>query len=67
MVQGRFIEKIMPYKRILDKQLWKDIIQHMVIPDQPVKSNILPERWAMHEVEISTWIDRKTISNKYSI
>ncbi|RHZ85826.1 hypothetical protein Glove_60g156 [Diversispora epigaea] len=37
----------MPYKRILDKQLWKDIIQHMAIPGQPVKSNILPERWVM--------------------
>ncbi|RHZ70948.1 hypothetical protein Glove_264g10 [Diversispora epigaea] len=38
------IEKIMPYKKILDKQLWKDIIQHMAIPEKPIKSNILPAR-----------------------
>ncbi|RHZ89471.1 hypothetical protein Glove_13g169 [Diversispora epigaea] len=38
------IEKIMPYKKILDKQLWKDIIQHMAIPDQPVRAVNLPAR-----------------------
>ncbi|RHZ70942.1 hypothetical protein Glove_264g16 [Diversispora epigaea] len=38
------IDKISPYKMILDKQLWKDIRQHMTVPDRPVKSNILPAR-----------------------
>ncbi|RHZ89498.1 hypothetical protein Glove_13g131 [Diversispora epigaea] len=37
-------DKIIPYKKILDKQLWKDIIQHLAAPDRPVKSIILPAR-----------------------
>ncbi|RHZ87597.1 hypothetical protein Glove_33g275 [Diversispora epigaea] len=37
-------EKIRPYKKILDKQLWEDIKQHQVAPDRPIKSNILPVR-----------------------
>ncbi|RHZ69984.1 hypothetical protein Glove_276g76 [Diversispora epigaea] len=37
-------DKIQPYKKILDKQLWKDIYQHLSIPDRPVKSTILPPR-----------------------
>ncbi|RHZ86538.1 hypothetical protein Glove_50g64 [Diversispora epigaea] len=40
------VDKIVPYKRILDKQLWKDIIQHLGAPDRPVKSIILPARSA---------------------
>ncbi|RHZ75045.1 hypothetical protein Glove_217g153 [Diversispora epigaea] len=37
-------DKIEPYKKILDKQLWKDINQYIVAPEQPVKSIILPPR-----------------------
>ncbi|RHZ89524.1 hypothetical protein Glove_13g91 [Diversispora epigaea] len=37
-------DKIRPYKKLLDKQLWLDINQHLVAPDRPVKSNILPAR-----------------------
>ncbi|RHZ72431.1 hypothetical protein Glove_242g24 [Diversispora epigaea] len=33
-----------PYQKILDKQLWKDIIQHFMSPNQPKKSVILPAR-----------------------
>ncbi|RHZ60977.1 hypothetical protein Glove_350g71 [Diversispora epigaea] len=44
---AEIVRKIMPYKKILDKQLWKDIVQRMAIPDQPVKSNILPARSVM--------------------
>ncbi|RHZ71362.1 hypothetical protein Glove_259g28 [Diversispora epigaea] len=35
---------ILPYKKILDKQLWEDINQHIALPDRPVKSVILPPR-----------------------
>ncbi|RHZ89625.1 hypothetical protein Glove_13g50 [Diversispora epigaea] len=38
------IDKILPYKKILDKQLWKDIIQYLGAPDRPVKSILLPAR-----------------------
>ncbi|RHZ89485.1 hypothetical protein Glove_13g65 [Diversispora epigaea] len=37
-------DKITPYKKILDKQLWKDINQNLAAPDRPVKSIILPAR-----------------------
>ncbi|RHZ87683.1 hypothetical protein Glove_33g259 [Diversispora epigaea] len=37
-------DKFRPYKKILDKQLWEDINQHLVAPDRPIKSNILPAR-----------------------
>ncbi|RHZ82479.1 hypothetical protein Glove_109g165 [Diversispora epigaea] len=37
-------DKIMPYKKILGKQLWEDIQQHLFAPDRPVESIILPAR-----------------------
>ncbi|RHZ85355.1 hypothetical protein Glove_66g165 [Diversispora epigaea] len=37
-------DKIRPFKKILDKQLWEDINQHIVAPDRPIKSNSLPAR-----------------------
>ncbi|RHZ87587.1 hypothetical protein Glove_33g38 [Diversispora epigaea] len=37
-------DKVKPFKKILDKQLWEDINQHLVAPDRPTKSNILPAR-----------------------
>ncbi|RHZ89650.1 hypothetical protein Glove_13g184 [Diversispora epigaea] len=40
-------DKIRPYKKLLDKQLWSDINQHLVAPDQPVKSIILPARFTL--------------------
>ncbi|RHZ81904.1 hypothetical protein Glove_117g86 [Diversispora epigaea] len=39
-----FLDSIRPYKKILDKQLWKDIDQHLLSPERPVKSIILPAR-----------------------
>ncbi|RHZ60522.1 hypothetical protein Glove_352g21 [Diversispora epigaea] len=39
-----FLKKIKPYKKILDKQLWEDLNQYLIDPDQPVKSIILPSR-----------------------
>ncbi|RHZ88393.1 hypothetical protein Glove_23g97 [Diversispora epigaea] len=38
------VDKIKPYKKIIDKQLWEDINQHLLIPDRPIKSTILPPR-----------------------
>ncbi|RHZ89478.1 hypothetical protein Glove_13g74 [Diversispora epigaea] len=37
-------DKIRPYKKILDKQLWKDIHQKLAAPGRSVKSIILPVR-----------------------
>ncbi|RHZ43285.1 hypothetical protein Glove_811494g2 [Diversispora epigaea] len=38
------LDSVRPYKKILDKQLWKDIDQHLLSPTRPVKSIILPAR-----------------------
>ncbi|RHZ57041.1 hypothetical protein Glove_395g4 [Diversispora epigaea] len=37
-------EKVKPYKKILEKQLWNDLIQHHMFPNKPVKSLVLPAR-----------------------
>ncbi|RHZ65273.1 hypothetical protein Glove_318g43 [Diversispora epigaea] len=38
------LDRIEPYKKILEKQLWKDINHHLLSPTRPVKSIILPAR-----------------------
>ncbi|RHZ75154.1 hypothetical protein Glove_217g68 [Diversispora epigaea] len=38
------MDKIKPYKKILDKQLWNDWKQYLMLPDRPIKSIILPPR-----------------------
>ncbi|RHZ75167.1 hypothetical protein Glove_217g57 [Diversispora epigaea] len=38
------MNKIKPYKKILDKQLWNDLKQHLILPNQSVESIILPPR-----------------------
>ncbi|RHZ83772.1 hypothetical protein Glove_87g254 [Diversispora epigaea] len=37
-------KKMKPYKKILEKQLWDDIILHSMSPNEPVNSFILPAR-----------------------
>ncbi|RHZ67596.1 hypothetical protein Glove_300g6 [Diversispora epigaea] len=37
-------EKVKPYEKILEKQLWDDMIQHHMSPNKPVKSLVLPAR-----------------------
>ncbi|RHZ64804.1 hypothetical protein Glove_320g143 [Diversispora epigaea] len=37
-------EKLKPYRNILGMQLWDDLFQHRIFPNQPVKSLVLPER-----------------------
>ncbi|RHZ78302.1 hypothetical protein Glove_166g95 [Diversispora epigaea] len=67
------LDKVEPYKEILDKQLWKDLKQHLKSPNGTMKSVILPARSILIQefffstiiseeqaAEISTWIDRKT-------
>ncbi|RHZ73539.1 hypothetical protein Glove_230g213 [Diversispora epigaea] len=38
------LDKIKPYKKILDKQLWNDLKQHLILPYRPILSIILPPR-----------------------
>ncbi|RHZ61234.1 hypothetical protein Glove_349g119 [Diversispora epigaea] len=38
------LDKIRPFKKILDKQLWEDLTQYLISPDRPVNSIILPAR-----------------------
>ncbi|RHZ73921.1 hypothetical protein Glove_228g72 [Diversispora epigaea] len=37
-------EKLKPYKKILGMQLWDDLNQRLLFPNQPVKSLVLPAR-----------------------
>ncbi|RHZ75110.1 hypothetical protein Glove_217g48 [Diversispora epigaea] len=43
------MDKIKPYKKILDKQLWNDLKQHLILPDQPINSIILPPRLVLKQ------------------
>ncbi|RHZ51143.1 hypothetical protein Glove_482g59 [Diversispora epigaea] len=38
------LEKVKPYKKILEKQLWGDIIQHSISPNKPITSLVLQAR-----------------------
>ncbi|RHZ53616.1 hypothetical protein Glove_440g21 [Diversispora epigaea] len=68
-------EKLKPYRNILGMQLWDDLHQQLIFPNQPVKSLVLPARIISnqkineristiinkeHIAEISSWIDRKS-------
>ncbi|RHZ75112.1 hypothetical protein Glove_217g42 [Diversispora epigaea] len=41
--------KIKPYKKILDKQIWNDLKQYLILPDHPVESIILPPRLVLKQ------------------
>ncbi|RHZ73587.1 hypothetical protein Glove_230g162 [Diversispora epigaea] len=43
------VYKIKPYKKILDKKLWNDLKQHLMLPDHPVESIILPPRLVLKQ------------------
>ncbi|RHZ73655.1 hypothetical protein Glove_230g127 [Diversispora epigaea] len=54
ILNSDFIDKIKPYKKILDKQIWNDLKQHLILPDRPIKSTILPPRLVLkHESSAS--------------
>ncbi|CAG8616992.1 7847_t:CDS:2 [Paraglomus occultum] len=61
-----FSRKVRPYKRILPKGLFEDLISHYLDPDKPVESTILPPRIPLFESVIiepifgsllANWID----------
>ncbi|RHZ87077.1 hypothetical protein Glove_40g59 [Diversispora epigaea] len=41
---ANIMDKVKPYRKILDEQLWDDLIQYLLLPDRPIKSIILPAR-----------------------
>ncbi|RHZ85578.1 hypothetical protein Glove_64g49 [Diversispora epigaea] len=44
-IPGEFIwKKVKPYKNIFEEQLWDDIIQHLISPNEPITSLVLPAR-----------------------
>ncbi|RHZ44241.1 hypothetical protein Glove_750g36 [Diversispora epigaea] len=62
------MDKVKPYEKILDKQLWNDLNQQS---DQPIESTILPPRLILsfstiineeHAAMISSWIDNQLTS-----
>ncbi|RHZ75124.1 hypothetical protein Glove_217g290 [Diversispora epigaea] len=59
------MDKVKPYNKILDKQLWNDLEQHFILPDQPVKSIILPPRLVLtQELPARVYNAFSTIINK---
>ncbi|RHZ71549.1 hypothetical protein Glove_256g74 [Diversispora epigaea] len=59
------IDKIKPYKKILDKQLWNNLKHHLLLPDRPIKYKILPPRLMLTQelpARISSWSDSRQIS-----
>ncbi|RHZ60521.1 hypothetical protein Glove_352g17 [Diversispora epigaea] len=59
------MDKIKPYEKILDKQIWNDLKQHLVMPDRPIKFIILPPRVIStiineeHTAMILSWVDNQ--------
>ncbi|RHZ73580.1 hypothetical protein Glove_230g76 [Diversispora epigaea] len=43
------MDKIKPYKKILGKKLWNDLKLHLILPDRPIKSIILPPRLVLKQ------------------
>ncbi|RHZ78381.1 hypothetical protein Glove_165g127 [Diversispora epigaea] len=73
-------KNVKPYKKILEEQLWDDLIQYFMFPNQTIKSLVLPARIVStpelpsrfltlinkaHIAELSSRIDR--ISYTYSL
>ncbi|RHZ76582.1 hypothetical protein Glove_196g55 [Diversispora epigaea] len=49
------LNKVKPYKKILDKQLWDDLKKYLIAPNQQVLSTILPPRTVLvQELPIRT-------------
>ncbi|RIB21815.1 hypothetical protein C2G38_1058152 [Gigaspora rosea] len=66
------IDHLQPYRRILDDNLWDDIMKRLISPSKPISSVILPSRVVLtqnlppstiineaHAAEITSWIDKK--------
>ncbi|RIB04681.1 hypothetical protein C2G38_2221684 [Gigaspora rosea] len=67
------VEKVKPYKYILEESLWDDIFVKFITPNKQILSTILPPRMKPtfdplfskvinenHAAEIASWIDKKT-------
>ncbi|RHZ77306.1 hypothetical protein Glove_182g15 [Diversispora epigaea] len=57
------LDRIEPYKKILEKQLWKDINHHLLSPTRPIKSIILPARILL---ELTNKLETHLIETKAS-
>ncbi|RHZ83760.1 hypothetical protein Glove_87g195 [Diversispora epigaea] len=63
LLNFEIFDKIKPYKKILDKQLWEDINQHSFAPERPNSKRIFFNIISLdHASEISSWIDCRTIT-----
>ncbi|GES87401.1 hypothetical protein GLOIN_2v1785846 [Rhizophagus clarus] len=66
-----FFNKIVPYKDILSKSLYEDVMKYHMVPDCPKPPSLMPPRRggfesilirAKHAALISSWIDRNDIN-----
>ncbi|RIB18873.1 hypothetical protein C2G38_2183421 [Gigaspora rosea] len=81
MSDSEIVKYIQPYKEILEKNLWEDILNRLNNPNQIISSTIFPPRAILkqnlspsafstvineeHAAEIASWIDKK--ANIYSV
>ncbi|EXX57569.1 hypothetical protein RirG_206010 [Rhizophagus irregularis DAOM 197198w] len=70
-----FVQKVRPYKQLLNHQLYEDLVNSYMDPDNEPNENILLPRNVKIDSEIvdlrivsaiSRWIDNKVIDNKFA-
>ncbi|CAG8536079.1 12157_t:CDS:2 [Acaulospora colombiana] len=65
MSPGQFYDKVLPYEKILPKTIFKELLQHFLIPDRPLNTIPLAPRsstiiTSRHAALISSWIDHNS-------
>ncbi|RIB04225.1 hypothetical protein C2G38_2222944 [Gigaspora rosea] len=73
MLNDDIVDKVKPYKNILEENLWDDILTRFLTPNRQILSTILPPRLKPtfdplpskvinenNAAEIASWIDKKT-------
>jgi hypothetical protein len=70
-----FLQKVRPYKKLLKRQLYEDLLNSYMDPDsEPAENILLPRNIGIDSKivdlrivsTISRWIDKKVIDNKFS-
>ncbi|GBB83232.1 hypothetical protein RclHR1_00100036 [Rhizophagus clarus] len=70
-----FVQKVRPYKKLLNHQLYEDLVNSYMDPDnEPTENILLPRNIRINSKiidlriisTISRWIDKKSIDNKFA-
>ncbi|CAG8481420.1 4967_t:CDS:2 [Acaulospora colombiana] len=58
--------KLLPYRKILGKQLWCDIMMNLISPDDPIESLILPARKSTNTPMLQRRIKSTILSDEHA-